>query len=73
MTQQHPTALSVRVKRASEMTGFSEWFIRDAINRGQLPAIRVPSSNPKSDRVTILVEVEDLQAWLRSFKADAAS
>ena len=68
MTPQHPTALSVRVKQASQMTGLSEWLIRDAINREQLPAIRVPSTIPGSNRVTILIEVDELQAWLRSFK-----
>lgn len=68
MTQQHPTTLSVRVKQASQMTGLSEWLIREAINKEQLQAIRVPSMNPKSNRVTVLIEVEELQAWLRSFK-----
>jgi excisionase family DNA binding protein len=61
----HPTqaasgvgALSLSVKDAATVTSLSQDSIRDAINRGQLPAIRV------GRRIAILVS--DLTDWLHS-------
>lgn len=52
------TALSVSVKDAAALTSFSEYEIRDAINRGELPHLR------RGRRYAILVS--DLTAWLQS-------
>lgn len=59
-TPQHPTALSISVREAAALTSFSEYEIRNAVNSGQLPAIRL------GRRIAILTT--DLKAWLESLK-----
>ena len=56
-TSQHPATLSVSVADAAAMTSFSPFLIRDAINKGELPAIR------RGRRIAILAA--DLEAWLK--------
>jgi len=57
MNPQTSTALSVSVKDAAVLTSFSEYEIRDAINKGELAAIR------RGRRIAILVP--DLTEWLK--------
>ena len=52
------TALSVSVKDAAALTSFSEYEIRSAINKEELPVIK------RGRRIAILVP--DLTAWLQS-------
>ena len=63
-TQPNPTALSVSVQGASDMTSFSTWLIREAINRGELKAKKVGTR--------IAIKVDDLAAWLDA-QPDAAA
>lgn len=63
-TPQLSTALSVSVKDAAVLTSFSEYEIRDAINKGELPAIR------RGRRLAILVP--DLTAWLNGHERVAS-
>ena len=57
-TQQHPSPLSVSVADAAAMTSLSQYIIRDAINRGHLPALRIGP-------VRIAILTADLEAWLK--------
>ena len=57
-TPQHSTALSISVREAAATTSFSEYEIRNAINSGQLPAVRL------GRRIAILTT--DLKAWLEA-------
>lgn len=50
------TTLAVSVKTASQMTEISDTYIRDAINKQQLPAHRVGRA--------IRIRVDDLDQWL---------
>lgn len=52
------TALSVSVRDAALLTSFSEYEIRNAINKGELPAIK------RGRRLAILLP--DLTAWLNA-------
>lgn len=63
----NPTPLSVSVRDAAAITGLSEYEIRKAINKGELPARR------RGVRIVILRD--DLSAWLRSLPlaAEAAA
>ena len=65
-TPDHSGALSISVADAAAVTSFSQALIRDAINRGQLPAV-------KNGR-RIAIRVTDLNAWLESLPkvADAS-
>jgi excisionase family DNA binding protein len=44
------------VRQVVEMTGYSNQFIRDEINRGTLPAVK--------KRDTIRIAVDDLRRWI---------
>ena len=57
-TPDHSPLLSVSVKQAAAMTSIGEFVLRDAINRGDLPALRVGER-----RIAILVT--ELEAWLK--------
>lgn len=54
----NPTALSVSVRDAASLTSFSEYEIRNAINKNELPAIR------RGRRLAILTT--DLELWLKA-------
>jgi excisionase family DNA binding protein len=56
----NPTALSISVRDASELTSLSEYEIRNAINKGELSARRV------GRRLVILTD--DLRSWLDSLE-----
>jgi len=58
MNPQHPTALTVSVADAAQLTSFSQYEIRKAINAGELPAIK--------RGVRLAIFVTDLTAWLQS-------
>ena len=60
MNAQQPSPLSVSVADAAAMTSFSQYEIREAINAGELPAIR------RGRRIAILTP--DLETWLRGHK-----
>ena len=55
-TDKHPSTLSVTVAVASTITGLSQMKVRDAINRGALPA--------KREGVNILIRYRDLEAYI---------
>lgn len=57
-TPQPSAALSVSVKDAAALTSFSDYEIRNAINKGELPVIR------RGRRIAI--PVPELTAWLRA-------
>jgi excisionase family DNA binding protein len=60
--QQGSTGLiTVSVATAVAMTSFSDFTIRDAINRGELPAVR------KGRRIAI--RVGDLERWIDTLPA----
>jgi excisionase family DNA binding protein len=61
----NPTSLSVSVKDAADMTSLSQYEIRAAINKGELPAVR------RGRR--ILIFPADIQAWLNGFTAASES
>lgn len=61
MDARGPQCLTVSVKEAAEMTGFSEWSIREAMRRGELPS-RTPNGCRRNRRI----DREDLYAWYRS-------
>jgi hypothetical protein len=54
----NPTPLSVSVRDASELTSFSEYEIRTAVNKGELAAVK------RGRRIAILLP--DLNRWLES-------
>jgi len=62
-TPQHPTALSVSVRDAASLTSFSEYEIREALNKGELPRIQ------RGRRIAIAYD--DLRAWVESQKVSA--
>ena len=51
------TRLTVSVRDASDMTSLSQYEIYTAINKGELPAVRL--------KRRILIFPEDLQTWLK--------
>jgi excisionase family DNA binding protein len=61
-----PTPLSVSVRDAAQDTSLSEYEIRQAINKGELPAVK------RGRRIVILRD--DLHSWLRTLPrvADAS-
>ena len=63
-TQPNPTALSVSVQDAADMTSLSTFLIRTAINKGDLKAKKVGTR--------IAIKVDDLAAWLDA-QPDAAA
>ena len=48
--------LLLTVRQVAEMTGYSNQFIRDEINRGNLAAVK--------KRDTIRIAVDDLRHWI---------
>lgn len=54
----NPTPLSVSVRDASELTSFSEYEIRTAVNKGELAAVK------RGRRIAI--EMTELTNWLKS-------
>ncbi|GAB3253309.1 hypothetical protein GCM10027425_33850 [Alteromonas gracilis] len=58
MSVQLPGKIAVQVKTAATLTDLSEATIRDAINKGELPAYRVGRA--------IRILAADLEDWLRS-------
>jgi excisionase family DNA binding protein len=62
MNQRTSTALiSVSVADAAGMTSFSEYVIRNAIDRGELPAVRHGRR--------IAIRVGDLERWIDTLPA----
>lgn len=58
MNPHRPTPLSHSVRDAAVLTSISEWEIRQAINKGALPARRLGRR--------LLILSSDLQAWLEA-------
>ena len=56
----NPTPLSTSVRDAAALTSLSEYEIRNAINKGDLPARKV------GRRLVILTD--DLRAWLEALE-----
>lgn len=56
-----PAPLAVSIRTAADMLDLSEWTIREAVSRGQLPARKV-------GRV-LRIEVADLTEWFRSLES----
>lgn len=56
------TAITRTIAQAAQDTGLSQDTIREAINKGELPAKRYGGSQGKGGR--ILVRVEDLHKWV---------
>jgi len=58
MNPHQPTPIGHSVKEAAQLTSFSEKEIRDAINDGEIPAIR------RGTRIAI--DHDGLVAWFRA-------
>jgi len=61
MNPHHPTptpAIGVSVKEASRITSVSEKIVRDEVNAGRIPAVRMGTR--------ILIDYEGLVGWFRS-------
>lgn len=56
------TAITRTIAQAAQDTGLSQDTIREAINKGELPAKRYGGNQGKGGR--ILVRVEDLHKWV---------
>lgn len=56
-----PEAITLSVAQASDITSLSEYEIRKAINKAELPAVRRGSR--------LLIFRTDLEAWLRGHDA----
>lgn len=58
MNPHQPTPIGLSVRDAAALTSFGEKEIRDAVNKGEIPAFR------RGTR--IVIDHEGLVAWLRS-------
>lgn len=58
MNHPNPTPIGLSVRSAAELSSLSEWEIRDAINKGEIPAVR------RGRR--IVIDYAGFEAWLRS-------
>jgi len=60
--------ITLTMAQAVDKTGLSDAFIRKAVNKGQLPAVRAKSADKPDSAGRILIFRDDLEAWLRSFE-----
>lgn len=66
------TTIAVSIKSAADMVGVSQEIIRVAINRGELPAKRIPPIRKGALPTAIRVDVAALEEWFRTLE-DARS
>jgi excisionase family DNA binding protein len=63
MNPPNPTQLGLTVREAAAATSFSEWEIREAVNRGEIPARR------RGRRISI--DAQGLRDWFHSLPSVA--